>query len=117
MDFGVKISKVDLPPTFWLPLFPDRILTYLGQCFFLLCLQIKNDETKMPRKFGDKLSLIKVIKGRYLKALDAFANFSVLCQVGRFTYAFCYQFLMIFRCFGIFPLDRTCFCYLHNTRK
>ena len=40
--------------------------------------------------------MIKVIKGRFPKALDDFANFSVLCQVGRFTFAFCYQFLMIF---------------------
>ena len=50
-------------------------------------------------------------------ALLSFANFSVLCQVGHFTYALCYQFLMVFRCFGIFPLDRTGFCHLHNTRK
>ena len=71
----------------------------------------------MSRKFEDKLSLIKVSKGRCPKEHDDFANFSVLCQVGRFTYAFCYQFIMIFPCFGIFPLDRTGFCHLHNTRK
>ena len=71
----------------------------------------------MPLKFENKLSLIKDIKGRCPKVLDGFANFSVLCQVGSFTYALCYQFLMIFRCFGIFPLDRTGFCHLHNTRK
>ena len=35
------------------------------------------------------------------------ADFTALHQVGRFTYAFCCQFLMIFRCFGIFLLDRT----------
>ena len=63
----------------------------------------------MPRKFKDKLSLIKVSKGRCPKALDDFADFSVLCQVGRFTFAFCYRFLVIFRCFRIFPFDRTSF--------
>ena len=63
---------------------------------------MQDDERKMPRKFQDKLSMIKVSKGRYPKALDDNANFSVLCQVGRFTYAICCQFLMIFRCFGIF---------------
>ena len=52
--------------------------------------------------------MIKVSKGRCPKALDEFADFSVLCLVGRFTYAFCCQFSMIF-CFGIFPLDRTDF--------
>ena len=40
--------------------------------------------------------MIKVSKGHCPNALDDFASFSVLCQVGRFTYAFCYQFLMIF---------------------
>ena len=63
----------------------------------------------MPRKFKDKLSLIKVSKGHCPKALDAFASFSVLRQVERFTLAFCYQFLMIFLCSGIFPFDRTSF--------
>ena len=63
----------------------------------------------MPRKFKDKLSLIKVSKGRFPKARDDFANFSVLCQVVRFMFAFCYQFLVIFLCFGIFPFDRTSF--------
>ena len=78
---------------------------------------MQDDERKMPRKFEDKLSFIKVSKGHCPKALDDFANFSVLCQVGCFTFAFCYQFLIIFRCFGIFALDRTGFCLLHNTRK
>ena len=41
--------------------------------------------------------------------LDEFADFSVLCHVGRFTFAFCYEFPMIFLCFGIFPFDRTRF--------
>ena len=41
--------------------------------------------------------------------LDDFADFNVLCQVGRFAIAFCYQFLMILLCFGIFPFDRTSF--------
>ena len=50
----------------------------------------------MPWKFKDTLSLIKVSKGRCPKALDDYANFSVLYQVGRFTTVFCYQFLMIF---------------------
>ena len=63
----------------------------------------------MPRKFWDKLLLIKVSKGRCPKALDDFADFSVLYQVVRFPIAFCYQFLMIFLCFGIFPFDRTSF--------
>ena len=49
----------------------------------------------MSKMFYDKLSLIKVSKGRCPKALDNFADFSVLCHVGRFTYAFCYQLLMI----------------------
>ena len=52
---------------------------------------------------------MKVSKGRCPKALDDFADFSVLCQVGRFMFAFCYKFLMIFLCFGIFPFDRTSF--------
>ena len=98
-------------------IFWKDILTRLGQWFFLLCTQIKDDERKMPRKFEDKLSLINVSKGRCPKALGGFSNFSVLCQVGRFTYTFCCQFLMIFRCFGTFPLDRTGVCHLHNTRK
>ena len=34
---------------------------------------------------------------------------SVLCQVGRFTFAFCNQFPMIFLSFGIFSFDRTIF--------
>ena len=63
----------------------------------------------MPRKFKDKLSLLKVSKGRCPKALGDFTDFSVLCKVGRFTFAFCYQFLMIFLWFGIFPFDRTSF--------
>ena len=74
---------------------------------------VKNFLTLPQRIFGfhgtQKLSLIKITKGRCPKALDDFADISVLCKVGRFTYAFCYQFLMIFRCFGIFPLDGTCF--------
>ena len=53
--------------------------------------------------------MIKVSKGRCPKALDDFDDFSVLYQVGRFTFAFCYQFLMIFLCFRIFPFDRTSF--------
>ena len=43
------------------------------------------------------------------KALDDFVDLSGLCQVGRFTYACYYQFLMIFCCFGIFSLDCTVF--------
>ena len=43
------------------------------------------------------MSMIEVSKGLCPKALDDFDNLSVFCQVGRFTYAFCYQFLMIFR--------------------
>ena len=58
---------------------------------------------KDPQKMLGQLSLIKV---SCPKALDNLADFSVLSQVGRFTYAFCYQFLVIFRCFDIFPLDR-----------
>ena len=37
------------------------------------------------------------------------ADFSVLCQVGRFSYAFCYQFLKICRRSKIFPLECTVF--------
>ena len=55
------------------------------------------------------MSLIKVSEGRCPKALDDFADFSVLYKVGRFTFAFWYQFLMIFLCFRIFPFDRTSF--------
>ena len=55
------------------------------------------------------MSLIKVSKGRCPKALDDFADYSVLCQVEGFTCAFCYQFLMIFLCFGIFPFACTSF--------
>ena len=71
----------------------------------------------MPRKFKDKLSLIKVSKGRSPKERYAFANLSVLCQLRRFKYAFCYQLQMIFLCFGIFPLDRTVFFKLYDTVK
>ena len=53
--------------------------------------------------------MIKVINGRCPKALDDFADFSVLCLVGRFTFVLCYQFLVIFLYFGIFPFDRTSF--------
>ena len=64
----------------------------------------------MPIKFEDKISLIKISKGSCPKALGDFVDFnSVLCKVGRCAYAFCYQFLMIFRCFGMFPLERTGF--------
>ena len=77
-------------------IFWQDIWTHLGQFFFLLCTQMHDDERKMSRKFYDKLSLIKVSEGRCPKSLDDFSDFSILCQVGRFTYAFCYQFLMIF---------------------
>ena len=62
--------------------------------------------------------MIKVSNDRCSKALDDFADLIVLCQVGRFMHAFCFQFLMIFRCFGIFHIDRTGFLHLHtcNTR-
>ena len=63
----------------------------------------------MPRKFKDKLPLIKDRKGRSPKAIDDFADLTVFCQLGRFTYAFCYRLLMIIRCCRIFPLDRTGF--------
>ena len=100
-------------------MFWQDILTHLGQCFFLLCTHIQDDEKQMPRKFNDKLSLIKVSKGRSPKALDDFADFSAFCQLGRFTYAFFffYQLLMIFRCFGLFPLNQTWFFQLYNNRK
>ena len=62
-----------------------------------------------PNSFRKKLILTKVSKGRCPKALDDFADFSVVCQVRRFPFAFCYQFLMIFLCFGKFPFDRTTF--------
>ena len=42
------------------------------------------------------MSLIKVSKGHWPKALDDFPHFSVLCQVGCFTDACCYQSLMSF---------------------
>ena len=75
----VKSSKVQLPATFWLHLFLTEYLKHLGQCFFLLCTRIKDDKRNMPRKFEEILSLIKVSEGRCPKALDDFANFSVLC--------------------------------------
>ena len=93
------------------------IWTHLGQFVLLLCTRIQDDERNVPRKFEDKLPLIKVSNGRCPKALNDFADFSVLCQVGRFTFAFSYQFRIIFLCFGIFPFDRTSFFQLHNTRK
>ena len=98
-------------------IFWQNILTHLGQCFFLNCTHVQDDDRKMPRKFEDKLSLIRFSKSRCPKALDDFANLSVLCQVVRFTYAFCYQFLLIFCCFWIFPHDRIGFSDLQNTRK
>ena len=98
-------------------IFWQDIITHLGQCFFRFCTQVQDDERKMPRKFEDKLSLIKVSKDHCPKALGEFVDFSVLCQIGRLTYAFCYRFLMIFRCFWIFPLDRTGFFHLHITQK
>ena len=64
---------------------------------------------RCPESCRTKLLLMKVNKGRCPRALDEFANISVLCQVEHFMYAFCYQFLVIFRCFGIFPLDHTIF--------
>ena len=90
-------------------IFWQDIFTHLDQCFFLLWTQLQDDGRNMLRHFKDKLSLINVSRGRCPKVLDDFADFSVLCQVGCFTYAFCYQSLMIFRCFGIFPLDCTGF--------
>ena len=65
----------------------------------------------MSRKFWVQRSFIKVSKSRCPKAFDDFADISVFSQVGRFTHAFCYQFLMIFRRFGIFPRDRTVFFF------
>ena len=53
--------------------------------------------------------MIKVSKGRCPTALDDFKDFSVLRQVGRFTFAICYKFLMIFLCLGIFPFNHTSF--------
>ena len=61
-----------------------------------------------PQSFRTNSS-IKVSKDRCPKALDAFADICVLCQVEHFTFAFRYQFLVIFLCFGIFPFDRTSF--------
>ena len=40
------------------------------------------------------------------------ADLSVLCQVRCLTYAFCYQFLVIFPCFGIFHHGRTVFTFI-----
>ena len=71
----------------------------LVQFFLLLCTQIQDDKRNMPRKFLDKLSLIKVSKGRCPKSLDDLADISVLCQVGRFTFAF---FLSISGDFSLF---------------
>ena len=44
---------------------------------------------KDGQKVLDKLSLIKVSIGRCPIALDDFADFSVLCKVGRLAYALC----------------------------
>ena len=51
-------------------IFWQYIVKHLGQCFFLLCAQTRYDEKKMPRKFEDKRSLIKVSKGNCPKALE-----------------------------------------------
>ena len=72
---------------------------------------------KTLRKFEDKLSLnVKVSKGRCPKALDDFANCSVWCQVGRFTNAVCYQYLMIFRLLE-YSLATVLFFHLHSIRN
>ena len=101
-------------------IFGKDICTHLGQFFFLLSTQIQDDERNMPRKFYLFIYifilvfiyiflLIEVSQGRSPKPLDDFADFSVLYQVGRFTFWFCYKFLVIFLCLGIFPFDRTRF--------
>ena len=51
---------------------------------------------KDVQKILGKMSLIKFSKGRCQKTLDDFADFSVFCQVGCFTYAFSYQFWWVF---------------------
>ena len=101
-NFGSKGQRTTFRWLFGCTHFWQDIWTHLGQFLFLLCTQIQDDERNMPRKFEDTLSLIKVRKGRCPKTLDDFADFSVLCQLGCFTFAFCYQFLI-----GIFPFDCT----------
>ena len=107
--FGQKVKGQPSGDSLGAIIFWQDIWTHLRHSFFLLCTQTQYDERKIPRKFKDKLSLIKDSKGRCPIALDDFADFSVLCQVVRFTFAVCYQFLVIFLCFGIFPFDRTSF--------
>ena len=42
VELWVKRSKVNLPATFCV-----NILIHLGQCFFVLCTQIQDDERKV----------------------------------------------------------------------
>ena len=81
---------------------------HLDQFFSLRCTQMLDDEINMPRKFEEKLTSIKLCKGRCSKALDDFADFSVFRQVGRYV---CVLLLISdeFSVFGIFPFDRTSF--------
>ena len=116
-NFGSKDQRSTFRRLSGCTYFLTGCLTHLGQWSFLFCTQIQDDERMIPIKFQDKLTLLEVRKGRCPKALDGFADFSVLYQIGCFTYAFCYQFLVMFRCFGIFPLDCTGVFHLHNTRK
>ena len=109
VELLVKRSKVNLPATFGRTYFLNEYLNTSWSVFLPTLYTDSGWWKKDAQKVLDKLSLIKVRKGRCPKALDNFADFSVSYQLGRFTYAFCYQFLTIFRCFGIFPLDRTVF--------
>ena len=84
--------------------------THHHQCVFLLCTQMQDDDRKTPRFFVGQTGIVnKVGECRCPKALDDFADFRIFCQVGRFISAGCYQFLMIFHCFGIFSLQRNGF--------
>ena len=68
------------------------------------------------KKDAQKVLGQTAIKGCCRKALDDFADLSVLCQLRLFTYAFCYQFLMILLLWNI-PSRSYLFFQLYDTLK
>ena len=117
-NFSVTFGqKVNLSATFCMHSFSDKISFNTS---WSVCLPNLNTDSWWWKKDSHKV-LRQTLWSRSVKAAVRkrlmTANFSVLCQVGRLTYVFYYQFLMCFRFLGIFPIDRTCFLHHHNTRK